>query len=239
LDAAVAAYRTAIEAQPSYAEAHCNLGSVLRRQGRFAESLASYRRGHELGSTQPGWRYSSSEWVRQAERLAALEEVLPRFQAGEFKPRDNSERLDLAEVCRLKQLHRAAVRLYADAFADAPELADDLKATHRYKAACAAALAAAGQGTDAGKLDNAERSRVRGQGLEWLRADVKSWGKCLESGKAEDQRVVREILQQCQRNADLTSVRDPEALKKLPADEQAMWRKLWDDVAQMAQKAGE
>ena len=32
-------YRKAIEAQPEYAEAHCNLGHVLRDQGRLAEAI--------------------------------------------------------------------------------------------------------------------------------------------------------------------------------------------------------
>src|SRR5260370_13756293 len=108
---------------PAYGEAHCNLGDVLRQQGHFAESLASYRRGDELGSKRPDWRYPSAAWVREAESLAAAEAKLSGFQKGEYQPRDNGERLLLAEVCRGKQLYRVAARLYADAFAADAKLA--------------------------------------------------------------------------------------------------------------------
>jgi serine/threonine protein kinase/Tfp pilus assembly protein PilF len=72
-DQAIVSFRTAIALDPKNAEWHCNLGEALARQGRFAESLEAYKRGHELGTKQPGWRYPSADWVRNAERLAALE----------------------------------------------------------------------------------------------------------------------------------------------------------------------
>ncbi len=53
--------------------------------------------------------------------------------------------------------------LYSAAFSDDPKLADDLSAGFRYDAACFAALAAAGQGEDAGKLDEKERTRLRNE----------------------------------------------------------------------------
>src|SRR5205823_4713268 len=87
-DAAVAAYREAIRLQPDHAEAHCNLGFALQTQGRFAESLAEFERGHELGSKQPGWRYPSTQWVEQARRLAELEKKLPALLRGEAQPAD-------------------------------------------------------------------------------------------------------------------------------------------------------
>ena len=37
---ALAEYRKAIAARPDYAEAHCNLGRILQRQGHFSEALA-------------------------------------------------------------------------------------------------------------------------------------------------------------------------------------------------------
>jgi len=51
LDEAIAAYKEAIRLKPDYAQAHCNLGAAREMKGAFAESLAAYRRGHELGST--------------------------------------------------------------------------------------------------------------------------------------------------------------------------------------------
>ena len=45
-----------------------------------------------------------------------------------------------------------------------------------------AALAAGGFGGDATRLDAAERARLRGQALVWLRDDLGLWGKQLEAG---------------------------------------------------------
>jgi len=238
-DAAVVAYRKAIELQPTYPEAFCNLGRALRMQSHFVEALTAYRRGHEQGSKQPGWRYPSAAWIRETERLAVLDEKLLQFQAGEYQPRDNDERLGLASVCHFKHLYRAAAGLFAEAFAAAPTLADDSKAGNRYNAACAAVRAAAGEGKDAAKLDDKERSRLCAQGLEWLRADLNLLSQRLEGGKPEDRQMTQAKLQHWQRDTDFATVRDPEALRKLPADEQTMWRKLWDDVAELLKKAGE
>ena len=43
VDEAVACYKKAIELAPTYAEAHCNLGRALQRQGRFAAGACKER----------------------------------------------------------------------------------------------------------------------------------------------------------------------------------------------------
>jgi hypothetical protein len=55
--------------------------------------------------------------------------------------------------------------------------------------------------------------------------------KRLDSGKEADRMAVGDKLRRWQTDADLAGLREPEALSKLPADEQASWRKLWADVA--------
>jgi serine/threonine-protein kinase len=237
MDEAIACYQQAIALDPKYAEAHCNLGAALQAQGRFAESLAAYRRGHELGTKQRGWRYPSAEWVRQAERMAAMAAKLPAFLKGEFKPNDTTERLGLAGVCQAKKFNHAAARLYTDALAAEPKLADDLKAAHRYNAACYAALAAAGQGEDAAKLDDKERTRLRQQALDWLRADLAQRTKQQQTGKPADRAAVQKALRHWQQDSDLAGLRDAAALAKLPADEQKAFTRLWADVAALLQQA--
>jgi hypothetical protein len=71
---------------------------------------------------------------------------------------------------------------------------NDLRAAHRYNAACAAALAAAGQGEDATKLDNQERVRLRKQALDWLRADLTLRTKQLEGGPPADRAAAQQAL---------------------------------------------
>src|SRR5207248_4903808 len=102
---------------------------------------------------------------------------------GEYRPGDNKERLALAGVCQAKKLHHTATDLYAAAFGADPGLADDLQAHPRYNAACCAALAAAGQGEDAAKLDPVQRLALRRQALTWLRADLATWSRLLAAGE--------------------------------------------------------
>jgi hypothetical protein len=48
------------------------------------------------------------------------------------------------------------------------------RSVHRYNAACAAALAACGQGKDSAKRDAQERARLRRQALDWLREGLEA-----------------------------------------------------------------
>jgi serine/threonine protein kinase/Tfp pilus assembly protein PilF len=236
LDEAIAAYRDALRIKPEYAEAHCNLGFALKQQGEFQQGLQELRRGHQLGSKDPRWNYPSAAWVRQCEHMVQLDGRLPDLLAGATKPESPGESIELARLCILKHLNRAAVRFYEEAFAGQPKLADDLRAGHRYDAACAAALAAAGQGKDADKLDSTERRRLRRQALDWLRADLAQRIKQTENGSPEARTLVQRTLADWQQDSDLASLRGEAALTKLPAEEQPAWRRLWKEVEALRQE---
>ena len=158
------------------------------------------------------------QWLANAEQLVGLEAKLIDVLMEKATPTDNRERLGLLEVCRLQRRHVAAARLYADAFTADPKLADDLKASHRYNAACFAALAAAGQGTDAGKLDDKEHSRLRHQALAWLRADLDVWSKRLE-GSDPAERPERWKCSSAGSRHRPGRRACADALRKLPAEE--------------------
>src|SRR5262249_20202353 len=158
VDAAIACYRKAIEIDPRYAEAHCNLGDALKRQGRFAESLAAYRRGPERGTKRPRWAHPPPAPGPHAQ-AGAPPCARPASLQGAFRPGDTRERLGLAGVCHAKKLHHQAAGLYSAAFAADPRLADDFEGEPHRAAACNAALAAAGVGADAAQLDDRERRR--------------------------------------------------------------------------------
>ena len=226
-------YQKTIESDPNHAEAHCNLAMCLQSSGQFAEALQYMRRGHELGSKRSDWNYPSAEWVRTAEMRAALETKLPALLAGKIEPRDNAERLESAAMAQTKRFHHAAVRLYADAFAADQKLAEDLATWHRYDAATSATLVAAGRGEDAAQLDPHERARLRGQALEWLRADLFLHAKRLESGKPEERAAAQAALREWQEEADLLSIRDTTAMASLPKEEREAFGKLWADVAEL------
>jgi serine/threonine-protein kinase len=225
-----AAIRLAIRLQHDFAEAHINLGCILQDQGQFADALESLRLGHQLGSKRSDWRYPSADWVRQCERLVELDRLLPKVLRGEAEPATAAERLELASLCRHpnKRLHATAARLAADGFAADPKLANDLRHQHRYHAACSAALTAAGQGADARPLPDKDVPAVRRQALTWLRADLAVYAR-LAKGDPKQKAAVRQRLAHWQRDAALASVRG-EAIERLPEDERAAWRRLWDDV---------
>jgi hypothetical protein len=231
LDTALVALRKAVALKPEYPEAQCNLGHCLVRLGRFVEGRVSLQRGHELGSKRPDWNYPSRTWVRNADKLIQLDERLAAILAGKAEAADNRERLALALLCQqFKRFNTAAARFFAEAFHDDPKLAEDLKALHRYNAACAAALAARGKGADAGKLDDKERARWRKQALDWLAADLALWSKQAEKATPAARAAIQKQLRHWQTDDDLAGVRDETALARLPAEEQPGWRKLWASV---------
>jgi hypothetical protein len=168
-----------------------------------------------------------------------IEARLPRLLNGEDKPKDNAERLDFAQLAHDHKHFAAAARLWAEALQADPQLADGRLTQHRYHAACAAALAAAGQGKDEPPLDEAALAKLRGQALDWLTAELNAWDKFLESGPPQIRPAVVQALSRWQKDTDLAGLRDAAALAKLPADEQKAFAQLWAGVEELLKKAEE
>ncbi len=230
VDEAIAEYRAAIRFEPDLAEAHCNLGNALLTQGKFREALAELRRGHELGSKRPGWAYPSANWVRRAERRVVLEGRLPAVLRGFEKPKDAAETLEVADLAyEAKQFDRSA-QLYVAAFQAEPKLAEDMGASSRYDAACAAARAGAGTSDNKPPLVEPEKARWRKQAIDWLKADLAHWTRQVEAGKPEAKRLVRQKLRQWKDDTDLAGIRDEALVKGLPEGEQKDCRALWAEV---------
>jgi hypothetical protein len=129
--------------------------------------------------------------------------------------------------------------LFEEAFTAKRELVEDLHASHRYNAACAAALAGCGQGEDADKVDENERSRLRRLALDWLRAELNTWGRRLDTEPHKARPVVVEQMRHWQADTDFAGVRGAESLAGLPEAERQPWQKLWNDVADLLQRAQE
>src|SRR5262249_6564766 len=108
---------------------------------------------------------------------------------------------------------------------------------YRYHAACAAALAAAGKGVDADKLDAKEKTGLRREALKWLRADLAAYSMRLATGRKDDRILVVQRLGHWMVHGDLAGIRDAAALAKLPAEEQAVCRKFWAEVEALRKKA--
>jgi tetratricopeptide (TPR) repeat protein/tRNA A-37 threonylcarbamoyl transferase component Bud32 len=239
-DEAIAEFREAIRLNKDMAEAHCNLGNVLLDKGEFRLAVEPLRRGHQLGSRNPRWSYPSALWLQQAEQTARLNDELPAVLAGKARPKDADERLAFARLCqhRRQQRYAASARFYMEAFADKPQAADDLAREYRYSAACAAALAGCGQGKDVDGLDTKERARLRGQALDWLRADLKAYEQVMGKSAGKAGPEIARRMRQWLEDPDFAGVRGPQALARLPADERQAWHKLWADVADTLTRAG-
>ncbi len=235
---AVAAYEAAIQLKPDFAQAHCNLGLLRLPMGKFGAALESLEKGHALGSRQPGWRYPSEAWVRDARRLVELEAKLPAILKGEATPRDPAERLALADLCYKTGRYATSARFWGEAFAETPTLADDLARGHRYNAACSASLAASGRGKDEPMPDAPAKARLREQARAWLLADLAAWGKVLDGGDAKARPVIVQTLAHWKTDGDLAGIRDEAGLAMLPEGEREAFRALWADVDALRVKAG-
>jgi serine/threonine protein kinase/Flp pilus assembly protein TadD len=236
LPKAAESLRKAIELDRNNVQYHWNLGRAYQRAGQFAESLAALKEAHEIASRRTGWNNSSSEWVRAAEEMLALDAKLPKILKGEELPRDSDERRGLAYLCALpcRQLYALAARFYSEAFSADPKSAP----ANRYNAACAAALAGCGHGKDADKLAPEDCARLRGQALAWLRADLKTYLEFLEKQPDKVRRGVGREMERWQHDPDFTGVRGEAPLAKLPEAERQEWRALWEEVAALGRRAG-
>jgi serine/threonine-protein kinase len=234
---AEAAFRKALDLKPDFGQACYFVGSALRQQARFDEAASTFQKAGALLPAQGPRRQEARRQQQLCQQYAVLDARLPAVLSGTAKPASAAEQFELAQVCALKQLNAAAARLFAEAFALKPPLAEGPSIGGRYAAACAAALAGCGRGEDGAELGDAERARWRAQARQWLRADLGAWAKLLESGIAADRTKVQNTLARWREDPDLAGLRDPDALAKLPPDERQECRALWSDLDALLQRA--
>ena len=216
------------------------LAMALHQNGQAAEArktLAAAVLAHDWRITQVRDQDGMIFHIlrREAERMILPD--LPAFLRGKHQPRDNDERFALLGICQFTNRTRALARLYADAFAAAPDVAEDLSSGQRDKAACAAAQAGCGRGADAAALDEAERTRWRKQAREWLKADLAAWARKIDSGAAADRALVQEKLTAWRADPDLSGLRQPGALDRVSVEERKEWLALWKGIDDLLARA--
>ena len=196
-----------------------NLIEAARGLGRDAEAE---RELAELAASDP--------------RLATLDARLAAVLKGEA-PKDNAERLALAQRAYDTARFRTAAKLWAEALEADPKLATDRQAGHPYNAACAAALAAAGKGKDEPPLDDTAKTKLRRQARDWLTAELVLWAKLNESGPPEAKAFIVQTLKHWQEDTDLAGIRDRDALSRLSEEERKAWETLWEECETLLKKA--
>src|SRR5205823_1805127 len=126
-----------------------NLGLILRDQKKLDEAVAALRKAVQILPTAD---YVQKN-LRRTEEFLESKRRLPDLLSGKTKPASPQEHIEIARFCLHYHEHtRVAVAYYVAAFLADPKLSDDLKAQHRYNAACAAALAASDKGAEAANL---------------------------------------------------------------------------------------
>ena len=169
--------------------------------------------------------------IRQHERLMKAGAAIPRIFRFSFR---GSE---LPEHYHYRGYYASAAAIWAAGFDTDPELAKNMNAQNRYNAACSAALAGAGKGIDKPALDERAKAGWRKRSLEWLKADLVHWAKEARSSTPEARAKVTKTLQHWKADSDLAGIRDEEALKALPEDEQKGWKALWADMDELLKVA--
>jgi tetratricopeptide (TPR) repeat protein len=198
-------------------QAHAHVGTAAYWQGSFADATAATQRAIELLPPDDPLLDNLERRVKEFDRLLALEKRLPAVLDGKTET-SAAELLQMAWMCnQLKKRHLSAVRLYREAFESQPELLGDN--SHRFEAARAAALAAAGQGEGTDKLAEAEKAKLRRQAHDWLEADLLMLVQGMKEGRIESLLYASHYLPRWQTDAGLAAIRDPKELARLSEEE--------------------
>jgi hypothetical protein len=173
------------------------------------------------------WLWDATRGFERDTTPRALPFIDRKFASGTAR---GADRLAFAQIAYgLKKL-AFATQLWAEALATDPKLFDDRRLQHRYNAARAASLAAAGQGQDEPPLDEAAKAKLRRLALDWLKAELTAWDK------EQSRPAIVKTLRQWQQESDLAGLRDKAELARLPAEEQRAFTQLWTDVARLLKK---
>jgi WD40 repeat protein/serine/threonine protein kinase len=173
------------------------------------------------------WIWDATRGFERDTTPRALRFIERKVASGSARGED---RLAFATIAYDQRRFALATRLWAEALASDPKLFDDRQMPHRYNAACAAVLAAAGQGQNDPPLDDAARAKLRHQALDWLKAELTAWTSFLEQGSPHTQLNRVRKPSDWKHDGNLASIRDGAARAKLPADEQEAFTELWADV---------
>jgi serine/threonine-protein kinase len=236
----IAEFRLAQRLDPDYADAHCELADILSQLGDYAGAAAEFRAGQVVRCRRAGIPFKTTARIVAAEHMAAaaaLPHRLSAILAGTDRPKDTNERLAFAQLAYNNKNFAAAALLWDEALDAKPAFGECRTAQHRYHAACAAVLAAAGQGENGPVHDNDARSKLRKQAVAWLNLELATWEKCLDLPTADYRKKTIETLQQWLKNEDLASIRSPASLAKLPETELESLRSLWARVDSLLAKA--
>jgi tetratricopeptide (TPR) repeat protein len=240
-DKAIGLLEKATEMQPDNGIAFYHLGFAFQRKGMYTSAASAFQKALDLTGDRGGIERVLDECKARAE----LEQKLSQVLAGKLVPKDAEENIRLADFC-LSRAGRpgTAARFYATAFAARPALAtapdwylstlrtakEPSMRTHRYCAVQAAVRAIEGKYGDEPRMTEPEQARLRQQALAWLSDEFQWVTSGWKLAKPNEKKPWVTRLQYWKGDIALSSVRDQDALARLPQGERHAWEALWRQV---------
>ena len=208
--------------RPDSAVFRLRLGDCYAGLGSYAQAADCYRKSIELGhGAVVGYLHLGDALAKQEDWDGALDAVREVIRVQPTNARAYAKARFILDAAGR---HSEGLKELVNAMRDQPDLADEPGNYFRYNAACSALKCAAGLGVDA--PPPAERPDYRDRALELLSADLvanrKHW--------ATDRALVHRHIEHWFEDQDLASIRGPEAIGQLPADERDAWDSLWAEA---------
>jgi tetratricopeptide (TPR) repeat protein len=163
-----------------------------------------------------------------AKRLDALHEHADAIRAGIWGADSARDALDAAEFARCSGAYAQATKYFRQAFESYLREFRWEGLRVRFRAARAAVRAAAAEGVDA-----ETRQSLHASARGWLRDELVEWRERLAERPPRGRSGVSVLdpeLWHWKFHVDLASVRDADALAKLPVEEREAWEALWTEV---------
>jgi serine/threonine-protein kinase len=210
------------------AMAKFQLGQHDQARVAIAQAIVSRGWNPPHGSDPEVWIYH----ILRREAEALIVPRLPSVLRNEYYPADTFERLACLGMCEYENRQGLCARIWEDTFTAMPQVLPGQK----YYAIFAAAQAGCGQGSDASKLSEQDRKHFRTLAGKWMQDALASFEMEMP-GNADARRTIQEILSQWKTADSLAGIRDPGELAKLPTEEQAEFRALWDHAGRVLELA--
>jgi serine/threonine protein kinase len=208
--------------QPDSAAFRLRLGDCYAGLGSYSQALAAYRKAIELGhGAVVGYLRIGDALAKQKDwdgAIAAMREAV------RLRPKEAYARNKLAIFLHNAGRGAEGLQVMMDAIREEPELAEDPRTCFRYNVACFSMNCA--DGLSGCTPSESERPAYRKQALDFLTIDLAALRKLA----AEDPAQARQLTQSWLADKDFASVRDSQAVERLPSKERDAWNDLWAAV---------
>ncbi|MCP3919932.1 MAG: protein kinase [bacterium] len=189
---------------PDHPVSPYNQGEMLKRLGRFEESVAAFERSAELNE-----RSSRRYPLHTDNRIAEVREMIAssgceeRLREGGWQSESAEQLMSYTAYCHYRRHHQLGAELFEALHARDPEAAAD----HAWNGAFAAAQVAAGR---AGEVDDEERRRWRRKALEWLAVSFDGVEREVQAGERTASSARRTVFRTRQHRG-FAELLDPDA----------------------------